>query len=84
MNNRRDSKNRKDDHTSSSLTKYKGREHWPRTKYQYYLECHFDSHGLQGLIIKGKVRRPADGFITSDINPVTMSVIRDMTTAGTT
>ena len=62
MDNRRDSKNRKDDHASSSLIKYKGREHWPRTK--YHLECHFDSHGLQGLIIKGKAHRPAGGFIT--------------------
>ena len=74
MDNRRDSKNRNDDHASSSLIKYRGREHWPRTK--YHLECHFDSHGLQGLIIKGKVHRPAGGFITTHINPVTMSVIR--------
>ena len=82
MDNRRDSKNRKDDHASSSLIKYKGREHWPRTK--YHLECHFDSHGLQGLIIKGKVHRPAGGFITTHINPVTMSVIRDAAVADNT
>ena len=82
MDNRRDSKNRKDDHASSSLIKYKGREHWPRTK--YHLECHFDSHGLQGLIIKGKVHRPAGGFITTHINPVTMSVIRDAAAADNT
>ena len=82
MDNRRDSKNRKDDHASSSLIKYKGREHWPRTK--YHLECHFDSHGLQGLIIKGKAHRPAGGFITTHINPVTMSVIRDAAAADNT
>ena len=36
---------------------------------------HFDSHGLQGLIVRGLVNRPAGGFITSNINPTTMSVI---------
>ena len=57
----------------ASLLNYKGREHWPRTKFN--LEMHFDSHGLQGLIVRGLISRPAGGFITSNINPTTMSVI---------
>ena len=52
---------------------YKDREHWPRLK--FHLEMHFDSHGLQGLIVRGLVDRPAGGFITININPTTMSVI---------
>ena len=57
----------------ASLLTYKGRAHWPRTK--FHLEMHFDSHGLQGLIVRGLVNRPAGGFITININPTTMSVI---------
>ena len=57
----------------ASLLMYKGRAHWPRTK--FHLEMHFDSHGLQGLIVRGLVNRPAGGFITININPTTMSVI---------
>ena len=57
----------------ASLLTYKGRAHWPRTK--FHLEMHFDSHGLQGLIVRGLVNRPAGGFITSNINLTTMSVI---------
>ena len=52
---------------------YKDRDHWPRLKFR--LEMHFDSHGLQGLIVRGLVNRPAGGFITININPTTMSVI---------
>ena len=57
----------------ASLLTYKGRAHWPRTK--FHLEMHFDSHGLQGLIVRGLVNRPEGGFITININPTTMSVI---------
>ena len=52
---------------------YKDRGHWPRLKFR--LEMHFDSHGLQGLIVRGLVNRPEGGFITININPTTMSVI---------
>ena len=57
----------------ASLLTYKGRAHWPRTK--FHLEMHFDSHGLQGLIVRGLIDCPAGGFITSNINLTTMSVI---------
>ena len=62
----------KQDEGASPLT-YKGRTHWPRTK--FHLEMHFDSHGLQGLIVRGLIDCPAGGFITSNINLTTMSVI---------
>ena len=68
---RRDHQHHHDE--GASPLKYKGREHWPRTKFS--LEMHFDSHGLQGLIVRGLVNRPAGGFITNNINPTTMSVI---------
>ena len=57
----------------ASPLRYKGRGHWPQLKFN--LEMHFDSHGLQGLIIRGLITRPTGGFITSNINPITMSVI---------
>ena len=62
----------KQDEGASPLT-YKGQAHRPRTK--FHLEMHFDSHGLQGLIVRGLVNRPEGGFITININPTTMSVI---------
>ena len=52
---------------------YKDRDHWPRLKFR--LEMHFDSRGLQGLIVRGLIDRPVGGFITRNINPTTMSVI---------
>ena len=62
---------RHDDGATSLV--YKDRDHWPRLKFR--LEMHFDSHGLQGLIVRGLIVRPVGGFITRNINPTTMSVI---------